>query len=158
MDTTTTTNTDAQAQPTYTPDYPDSGYSGWEWVETQLRYRKPEMKMSDFGRRVADILGDVFAGIYHLSHKSLERVGWDGETWIQYILYGELSTWDFSNLTRLVLLAHERHVRISVSGASPNHLRIEFHPRTRDGDTYHRHPTIDEQVRRLAVDLGAARE
>lgn len=157
----TTTNTDAQAQPTYTPDYPDSGYAGHEWIEAaQKCWRERRGKplpgaapISDFGRRVADTLGDVFAGIYHLDRGALSRVDWSDADNIQVILYGELATWDFTHLTRLVLFAHNRHVRVAVSGASNRHLRVTFSRRDRDGDTYHRHPTIDEQVRRLAAEM-----
>jgi hypothetical protein len=88
-----------------------------------------------------------------------------------------LSTWDFDDLTRLVLAAHRNAVRVDVAaemyraidkdadlmersdtgewvatGDHPEYpqacLRIMLHARQREGGTAQRHPTIEEAVER----------
>lgn len=150
----------------YAPDYPKAGYSGREWVENAQKYwvqRKGKRgkplpgaaPISDFGRRVADILGDCFAGIYHLDQGALSRVEWSNEHYIEFVYYGELATWDFNYLTRLVLLAHQRHVRIGVEGCGPKLMRFIFHPRlpAGQGGTFDSHPTIEKQIEYFNRDM-----
>ena len=60
--------------------------------------------------------------------------------------FGDLSSWDADALTRLVLLAHERCVRVEVSQGGPNRLRIAIWGRERAGGIAERHPTIEQAV------------
>ena len=59
--------------------------------------------------------------------------------------YGDIATYDFDDLTRLVFAAHEFCVRISIQNGGPRRLKIVVHDRKfRVSDsTPTRHPTID---------------
>lgn len=136
----------------YAQDYPDAGYAGYEWVEAAQKYWVTKRgkqypgaaPMSDFGRRVADILGDCFAGIYHLDHGALSRVEWCDERYIEFVHYGEIASYDFGEMTRLVFLAHQRNVRIAVQGCGPRLMRFIFHALPPRGNGKRSHPTIED--------------
>lgn len=57
--------------------------------------------------------------------------------------YGDIATYDYSFLTRLVFLAHDRCVRASVQNGGPRRIKIVIWQRDkREGSMYERHPTI----------------
>lgn len=65
---------------------------------------------------------------------------------------GDLATYDFDTLTRLVLLAHEWRLRAALSPAGPRRISISI--TRRDPSSTHvvmYHPTIDEAVARFAA-------
>lgn len=111
-----------------------------EWV------RATGKKVSPFGERVANLLGVLFAGIYHIE-RDVYRADWSTEDWINLTIIGQCwATWDFDTLTRLVLLAHDQCIRIDLDAAAPRIMRLRFHPRLRTGPIHRRHPTIEEAV------------
>jgi hypothetical protein len=115
-------------------------YAGSEWIEESFK-----VEMSPLGREISDLLGDVFAGIYHLNHTSLFKVDWANDTWIEFVLNKTIATFDNNELTRLVILCHDRLIRCSIEGAAPGYLRLVFHKRkSRTGHLYDRHPTIEQ--------------
>jgi len=60
---------------------------------------------------------------------------------------GGLSTFDFNELTRLVLMAHRDCIRVSVSPLSFRFLSIEIWQRQgTEGNIYERHPTIEQAI------------
>jgi hypothetical protein len=59
---------------------------------------------------------------------------------------GELASFDSDQLTTLVLLAHERCIRVHVEPCNPRYLRIVIFGRVREGDISRRHPTIGHAV------------
>lgn len=63
---------------------------------------------------------------------------------IEFCLTGDLSTWDWDQLTNLVLYAHAHRVRVELSGASPRHLRVCLHAREATGSTTERHAGLVE--------------
>jgi hypothetical protein len=114
------------------------GYAGAGWVKAMTG--KP---MSPFGEKVADLLGDLFLGIYHIE-RDVRRAEWSTRGWISMTFVGNAwATWDGENLTRLVVLAHDRCIRVSMEAAAPRVMRIDFHPREREGPIYRRHPTLE---------------
>ena len=123
-------------------------YAGSDWIKSALKVKE----MSLLGERVADLLGDVFQGIYHLDISSLQKVEWEDNYYISIIIRRSLSTWDFNRLTVLVVLAHDRLIRVSVSGVGPGYLKLEFHKRKgRDGSPSQRMPYLKihiENIRR----------
>lgn len=123
-----------------------TNYAGATWVEQHMN---KATSMSPFGRVVADIMGDLYYGIYHWD--GWKRTDWSKERYIRVIVSGDLSTFDFDGLTRLVLLAHALCVRVSVSPCNMQYLEIMFHPRTREGYAYQRHPTMEEAVNEFAA-------
>lgn len=63
--------------------------------------------------------------------------------------HGDLSTYDFDLLTRLVLLAHERCVRACIGPGWPGGVKIGISAREREGGMSERHPTIEEALARF---------
>lgn len=122
-------------------------WAGADWVEANMKYFNPEMKMSDLGRNVANFLGELFYGIYHLDNSAIKKVEWDNTHHIVISIGWRVwSTVDFDTLTRLVFLAHHRALRVDLHPSTHNYMRLMFHQRNRSGDLYHRHPTLDEAV------------
>jgi len=63
--------------------------------------------------------------------------------------YGDLSTYDFDMLTRLVLLAHDRCVRACIRQGGPGGVKVCISARDREGGFSERHPTIEEALARF---------
>lgn len=122
------------------------GYSGADW----LRANKKEL--SEFGAKAADLIGDWQRGIYHIHNQAL-RADWSNDRWVSVSYPGYLSTFDWNDLTRLVILAHDRCIRVMIE---PNmrYLKITMHPRTRGGDLYNRHDTIEDAISRVRNEYG----
>ncbi len=115
-------------------------HAGAEWMARQLKYARPEMQMSDFGRRVANLLGEVFFGIYHLNHTELYRADWSNEKWIEISVgWKPLATYDFNELTRLVFLAHEMQIRVELDASTHKYMRYRFHDSPK-------HPSLEKAV------------
>jgi hypothetical protein len=107
----------------------------------------PQQKMSAVGEEVANILGEWARGIYHLK---TNKVNWSHPHYIDFKFDygGDLSTWDFNGLTRLMLLCHDRAVRLEITPCNPRFIRLTFHPRqSRTGCMAKRHPTAEEALR-----------
>jgi hypothetical protein len=121
------------------------GYAGAGWVKTSLKKR-----LCPLGEAVADLLGDVFRGIYHLPSTSLNKVKWDDNYCIEFTYYGDLATVDFNLLTTLVVLAHDRMIRVSIQGVGPGYMRMMFHQRkSRTGSVSERYPTIETHIEQI---------
>jgi hypothetical protein len=104
-----------------------SGYAGRVWLTRQLAASKRPAP-SELGEVVADILGEVFRGIYHLSESALfhERTAWHSEWTIAIITRQELANHDSPELTWLVLLCHAQGVRVAVNAKTVGYLEIRF--------------------------------
>jgi len=117
----------------------------WEWLENS--YKDLGVKCSPHGRDVAQILGIVYSGLYHISAK-LEKVKWDHERAIEIKFgYSNLATFDFNNLTKLVILCHDACIRLEIEPHTFDSMRFWFHRREgREGDITRRHPTIEQAI------------
>jgi len=102
--------------------------------------------MSSLGKKVADILGNVYQGIYHMNQKELTKVDWRHTHHIVIRIRDSLSTYDFGRLTLLVIACHEFAVRVEVRGRAKNFLELMFHERRKNGHVHERHPTIEQAV------------
>ena len=60
-----------------------------------------------------------------------------------YNHHGQLATFDFDELTRLVFMAHDKCVRVGVEHGGLKALRIAIWPRNREGGMSMRHPDIE---------------
>lgn len=95
--------------------------NGSEWVISALG-RQP----SPLGCQVADILGYVWQGIYHIGRSALERVKWEDEGLVSVVIKGELATFDNDYLARLVILASDADLRLGIEGKGPHYLKLSF--------------------------------
>lgn len=118
---------------------------GSEWIKAAFR-----VECSPLGKAVADLLGDVFQGIYHLDENSLRKTDWSDKFCISVTLpYMTLSTFDSANLTWLVVCCHDRCLRMSIKAKTINYLELTFHQRHRDGGISQSHPTIEAHIERI---------
>jgi len=124
-----------------------SKHSGAGWIESEMHYGDKNFKISPLGRAVADLLGELFLGIYHLDLGSLHRVEWDNDHHISIVIgWKDWSTFDNNLLTRLVFLAHHTALRVDLDPRANNYLMLTFYQRKRSGSGWDRHPTLREAV------------
>ncbi len=118
-------------------------YQGAEWIE-----RQKLGPLSELGQTVADILGYVFRGIYHIEFRYLKEVEWDKLETMTIRLRRGLATHDGNELTELVLLAHLTGVRISINPRSNWTYTLRFHT-PNSFLICGGHPTLGEAIDRL---------
>lgn len=125
-----------------------------EWVEANINRR-----LTDFQRRAIDLLiAGLNTGPWNVPVK-WERVDWSFGGGVRFTLRrGSLATFDFDHLTRLVILAHDRCIRVSVEPRSFQYLAICMWPRKEAGALHDRHPTIEEAIERLRADHPSERK
>lgn len=116
-------------------------FAGADWINAHI-CKEP----SPLGCAVADLLGDLFRGIYHLDSKGLRRVAWSDKFIVRLTVRRSLSTFDFDLLTRLVFLCHDRALRCEVEGCGPGWMRLTFHQRARAGSVSERHPNLEDAL------------
>lgn len=64
---------------------------------------------------------------------------------------GGMATFDFSQLTRLVFMAHEKCVRVEVMAVRSGIIRLAIWKRKREGGVCERHPTLQEAMDNYAA-------
>lgn len=130
-------------------------YAGSKWLKRQpimVKGKRTELKVSSFGERVADLLGYVFEGLYHLDENKADD--WNASNHIEFKLDRELSTYDDSRLTTLVLLAHHMAIRVVIQPLSHRSMKLIFHNRKRNGEWHNSHPSIAEAVALFEIRCG----
>ncbi len=102
-------------------------YSGSDWLKASLKVGD----MSPLGEAAADFLGDLFLGIYHMNTTSLRKVDWTDPYYIRVTLPSGLSmaTVDGNMLTKIVVLAHDRMLRVDILSVGPRYLALLIHQR-----------------------------
>lgn len=109
-----------------------------KWLQ---RHRTYWAWMSDDQWECALMLSDLYGGFHHMNCRIVREWG-DG---IAYSHYGQLSTFDFSSLTHLVKMAHDRCIRATIGPSGPGMIRIILHKRhAREGRMDERHPTWEQ--------------
>lgn len=103
-------------------------------------YRKTYPWMTDDHWRCACLIAEVFRGFHHLNEFKQRSDGVSVN-----ITQNDLATYDFSELTQLVILAHDRCIRVSIATAGMR-LQIRAWPRVRDGNMFDRHPTMEQAI------------
>lgn len=82
----------------------------------------------------------VFGGEHHC-----EKVA-HHNNFVEIITHeGNLSSFDFSQLTRIVVLAHDLCMRVELNPFR-GRFKILLHNRERQGDVTKRHPQLEEQI------------
>jgi len=117
-------------------------YAGADWLKKNLAYAKPTASVSELGEIVADIIGQLYEGIYHVEDNHLFKADWANPKRIVLTLPdggGRFATYDFSLLTHLVLLAQATKIRIAITAATHGYLRLTF-------SRYDDHRTIEDAI------------
>lgn len=118
-------------------------YAGANWIKSQS-YGK---NISPLGEVVANLLGDAWAGIYHLDNRLLAKTDWADTYYIRVQINDGIATFDGPLLTWLVVLAHDRLLRLQISAVCNGRLALEFHQRkSRTGGLGERMPTIEDHI------------
>lgn len=117
-------------------------YAGADWVKASLK-----VEMSPLGEEVADLLGQLYQGIYHIDDEA-RRVKWNNPDWIEIVVRDNgFATFDHGLLTLFVLLCHDSSIRGQISVANFRKLKMTFWKRSsREGSIYERHPTMEEHI------------
>lgn len=112
---------------------------------TKKLERLTRATMTDAQRACFDLLCEVFHGEHHAP----DRIYAFGRG-IKCSAHSHLSTFDFDYLTRLVVLAHDRCVRVEIVSSAPGRIGLVLHKRAgREGSVWDRHPTIEESIARI---------
>lgn len=103
-------------------------------------------KWNDKQRACIDALSEFSGGYHHLGN--LRECGPHG---VEMTTFRDFSTFDGDQLTALVISAHARAVRISISACSPSYLLIHAHKRVDDSTMriYQRHPNLSDLIKRI---------
>ncbi len=97
--------------------------------------------------RLRNVLATAFRGIHHCGHIKKRGEGTPDEMW-ETNKYGDISTFDFDELTRLVIAAHDECVRVAICHSGPGMVKIRLWPRlNRDGEFYEKHPTMEDAIK-----------
>lgn len=121
----------------------ETKYAGADWIKSALKVKD----MSPLGEETANILGELYLGIYHLESHQLKKVDWSQQHNIDVVLgWQSFSTYDDDKLTKLCFLAHHRAIRVEINPHSFKYLRLTLSRRSRLGAKHERHPSIDQAV------------
>lgn len=98
--------------------------------------------------RIAWVTDVVFGGNHHIpSPRELCLVG---RPYAVFLIYERtIASFDFNEMTRLVVAAHEAAVRVQVGVGGFRELELSLHARDRHGGMSERHPELDGAIARL---------
>lgn len=99
-----------------------------------------------FPIRAARLLSAAFGGMHNVPGKLTKHTPDErgmGEMWSLQMLRGQaMGTYDFNQLSMLVIGAHVECVRVCVFGKGMNAMYITLHPRKPEGAMHERHPNL----------------
>lgn len=99
-------------------------YYGADWLVAE---RGADAKpLSALGRCVADILGAVYGGLYHVDSNAIRKAGWDHAAVVCVTVRHEVATVDSSDLWTLAVLTQACGIRLAIKGIGPHYLRLQF--------------------------------
>jgi hypothetical protein len=89
---------------------------------------------------------EFYQGEHHIpKHQVFEF----GRGWMVKHDRGDLATYDYNELTKLVLMAHDKCIRVGVSPLSKQTLQICIWKRQREGRMDERHPTLEQAIEKF---------
>lgn len=116
-------------------------YAGANWIESAQK-----KALSDFGVRVADLIGQLTRGVYHVADE-VRKMDWGSDHYIEWRTRWPLATTDSDGLTELVVLAHDRCIRVEIEGCSQWTVKVIFTPRVwGEQDPCLAHPAIEPHI------------
>lgn len=88
---------------------------------------------------------EFYYGEHHIPNYKPKLYGSSGYSVIHD--RGDLATYDFNQLTRLVFMAHEKCIRVELTGYSSRKIRIAIWKRNgTEGNMSRIHPTIEDAL------------
>lgn len=112
---------------------------------SEYKYRQDAANWaSDDQWECCELLRDLFGGFHHMRLSLVKEHGYG----IAYsVRHKSLATFDNSQLTRLVFLAHDRMVRVEIEGSGPGMFKLCLWKRhKREGSLSERHPTAEKAL------------
>jgi hypothetical protein len=111
--------------------------------------------VSRIGFLALRVLERMYSGLHHCDdvlRRTTEET-WTNPLWVELTVdCSDWATFDFADLTRLVVIAHDMCIRISIQPTSRHRMRVMLHPRAgREGDMCRRHPTIEEAIKTMRL-------
>lgn len=103
--------------------------------ETESRHLTKEEAVAFFA--------EFYGGEHHFPRGGVKD--W-GTGWCVNHDQGDLATYDFDRLTKLVIMAHDKCIRVSVQPHQFKTLRIAIWKRAREGGLSLRHPTLEQAI------------
>lgn len=98
-------------------------HSGADWMQDKIVFANA----SKLAVKVADVLGQVYLGIYHIDDAVLlKKVDWKNENEISVTVSGELATFDGCELTLLIFCCVKARVSVQLSGAFKGYTKLTF--------------------------------
>lgn len=91
-----------------------------------------------------DFFSEFYGGEHHIPGYKVDQFGFGF-----CVIHdrGDLATFDFTQLTKLVFMAHDKCIRVSLEGTGKGKMRIAIWKRQgRDGGISERHPTIEQAI------------
>lgn len=117
-----------------------------EQIKNHLSYYNKGAEVSECGLRCAELL-EHWIGLHHIENNAMNKAQWNHPHYVMITCYGNLGTFDGSELTRLVFLAHDLCVRVELVSMSQRGCCFMLNPRhVREGDPARRHPTLETAV------------
>jgi len=100
--------------------------------------------MSERQWECMQFLGDLFYGFHHMDVERVKEWG----TGIAYnTSHSGFSTFDYDGLTRIVLMAHKRCIRVEIAPSGPGLIKLVLHKRYgKVGSMSERHPDLSELI------------
>jgi hypothetical protein len=116
-----------------------------EWMESIRKEQYPWMNDNQF--ECLNMLCDLFNGHHHV-YGYVRASGPNGI--VINSQHNMFATFDYDQLTRAVVYAHDRLIRFEIAPSGPGMLKLFFHKRTRrEGRMHERHPTIEDAISKI---------
>lgn len=107
--------------------------------------------MADMAKPEAvQFFAELYYGVHHIPARGYcgehgVREYSSGSWYVNH--YGDIATYDYDFLTRLVFLAHDRCYRASIENSGPRKIKIVIFKRDqREGSMCVRHPTVESAL------------
>ena len=92
---------------------------------------------------------EFFAEFYRGEHHIPSRIKEWGSGYVVED-YAGMSTFDYSGLTRFVVMCHDKCIRGEIRPSSPKSMKVIIHKRQgREGKISDRHPTIETNIENM---------
>lgn len=121
-----------------------------EWIE-----KKHGITVSKFMREILDILNYVYSGLHHTGYyNQFKKNDFIATRSITYTEENRrsLATYDYNELTELVILAHYKEIRVGIY-AEKDQLKILFSnrmgKRSKEDAVNQRHPTLKKAIQQI---------
>lgn len=96
-------------------------------------------------KEATDFFTDFYCGEHHIPNelKSHGSAGWEVSDTVP------MATTDFDRLTKLVIMAHDRCIRVDIQPCGMNRYKIVLHKKDRSGELSLSHPTMEDSIIRI---------